>query len=125
MGTLRIQYNEVLGEIVDSNHFTNIEEALISAMYNNIDALDKVYKATNNLPLVNEEDPITLEPIENGISWFENGKRFAMNRKSLIEYVKKFKYVDEKGITQIPNCVTQEPIPDPWRTDFLYMANLK
>ena len=45
-----------------------------------------------------------------------------MNYSSLVIYINEFKYKNRKGVLQIPNHFTSQPISEPWRTDFLELA---
>ena len=119
LGKLRLDYWSFVISVLEKGNFTNGIDTQIKTFYRYLNELEYTYKNAWQKESINNEDPITLEDITNGFFWIENGKKFSMNYYSLIEYMNKFKYVDENGITQIPNPFTQEPISDPWRTDFL------
>jgi hypothetical protein len=119
LGFTRSRYWEKVVAIINTQKYTKEDDMEISKRAKFIEYLESLYNSRFTCPQINTEDPITMEVLTNELEWVEDGKRFAMNYESLIEYVKKFKYKDDKGITQIPNPFTRQPIPDPWRNDFL------
>lgn len=113
LGTLRTVYWQQVIDIVNSKVYTPQQDAKIRLFANFVEKLEKLYQDTSIQPCVNEEDPITLEALHNKMYWIEDGKKFAMTYESLVDYIKKFKYVDENGLTQIPNPYTRQPISEP------------
>lgn len=72
---------------------------------------------------VNDVDPITLEKPEITCLWLQNDKVYNMDKRSLLEHIEKNAYQDNFGEWQIMNPFYRENIPDPWRTEFLWLAN--
>ena len=85
-----------------------------------IDEVENLERQANSATPINDEDPITLDSSEKGVRWIENGKCFAMNYQSLVDYIKSLPNPEK----EILNPTTRQPIPEPWHSNFLFMAAL-
>jgi hypothetical protein len=118
LGTLHRIYNSCLDKFVlsDNTDASNYDkfDTILSSIQQSMIQVENEVKLTRTQPIINEEDPISLEKLENPIVWFQNGKIFGMNIESVKEYVKRYSFEDENGQPAIRNPLTNEVIPFPW-----------
>lgn len=119
LGNLRYKYWEFVMSALEKDKFTDLLDTEIKDFHNSVIELEKLYRTVREMNHVNESDPVTGEPITNGMNWLENNIKYTMNYDSLQQYVQSEKFIDVNCIEQIPSPFTKQPIPEPWRTDFL------
>ena len=125
LGLVKNDYDQYVADIITSKSYTPERDRSIATKYGCIEQLSMIYSQSGRLPVANDIDPITLEPIERPMRWIESGKVFAMDYQSAVDYVKGFVFTDDSGFQQIPNPFTRQPIPEPWRYDFLALLPQK
>lgn len=119
LGNLRYKYWAFVISILENGKFTDTLDTEIKDFYTRVIELENLYRNIRERDRTNDSDPITNEPVTNPMEWLENDIKYAMNYYSLQDYVQSSKFTDENGIVQIPSPFTKQPIPEPWRTDFL------
>jgi hypothetical protein len=130
LGRIRNQYRSIVCEMIAILlEEPNADVSKLEAQRINADstfsALRDLKARVRDSEPVNDEDPITLDKLDPkayNATWLENGKCFSMSWDSLKQHVKKNMYVDEFGLPQVKNPLTNIPIQEPWRTEFIYEA---
>lgn len=136
VGNLRLYKSQLFVKCIElfKDDSEEVKRAILHNKYmasiEMLNELDKVYKSSNGVASINVEDPITLEDLHEmpnlrTMIWMENGKKYKIKYDSLVKYMSESGIkLDSDGQQQIINPYTNKSIPEPYRTDFLFINTI-
>lgn len=126
----RIGYSHVVNSVISLYHQAldlglrlAIEETCANCIDLLLKELNDVFVKTrreetnilnNRYKLANDVDPLTKKKIVFCVRWIQDGMLYEMEYGSVLDHVRRNKFLDENGRAQIKNPITERIIPFPW-----------